>query len=390
MNTSTSINSATSLPQDILYEIFTRLSVKSIVRFRCVSKFCYSLVNNSFFADVHRNRSLTCPGTSILLRLPSKTCQQVFYIVNLTEENHGKLQAHRVRYMDQQCFHNRVHLRCTKGLICLANDDGDAAVCNPIIRQHVSLPRTRPVRPSTSQNFASAVLGFDSVSERYKVFMSELRCIHGRGDKKHWVLTLGEDESWREIIVPNYPETSLHIDGVIYLINWTVKREIIAFNVGAEEFRTLPFPRELRHRTSSVLRSPWIEVAGRLAAVTVDHQWSRVEVWALEKSMEWEKYMIPIPLEDRETIRKACSMDFTGKCNGEIVMLIHVGETFLIFVTAFGTPQVWRKFEICGIHDRFICLDRVQNAIHIIEENVFFPSSKTLNFQSNILTRRII
>ncbi|XP_019176442.1 PREDICTED: putative F-box protein At5g38810 isoform X2 [Ipomoea nil] len=307
MNTSTSIiNSATSsLPQDILYEIFTRLPVKSIVRFRC-----------------------------------------------------------------------------TKGLICLANDDGDAAICNPSIRQHVSLPRTHPVRPSTSQNFASAVLGFDSVSKKYKVFMSELCCIHGRGDKKHWVLTLGEDESWREIIVssaavPNYPETSLHIDGVIYLINWTVKREIIAFNVGAEEFRTLPFPCELRHRTSSVLRSPWIEVAGRLAAVTVDHQWSRVEIWALEKSMEWEKYMIPIPLEDREMIRKACSMDFTGKCNGEIVMLIQVGETFLIFVTAFGrTPQVWRKFEICGIHDRFICLDRLQNAMHIIQDNVFFPNFK--------------
>nr|GLL34055.1 putative F-box protein At3g10240 isoform X1 [Ipomoea trifida] len=375
MNTSTSTTSATSPPQDILYEIFSRLPLKFIVRFRCVSKFFYSLTNNSFFADVHQNRSLTYPGTRILLRVPSKTCQQIFYTVNLIEENHGKLQAERVRYMDRQCFHNLIHLRSTNGLICLANNDGDAAVCNLSIRQHVSLPRTHPVRPSTSQNFASAVLGFDSISKKYKVFMSELRCIHGRGNKKHWILTLGEDESWREIIssaaVPNYPETTLHIDGVIYLINWTVKREIIAFNVGSEEFRTLPFPCELRHR---ILSSPWIAVAGRLAAVTVNHQLSSLEIWGLEKSsMEWEKYMIPIPLEDREIIRKASSMDFTGKCNGEIVMLIQVGDTFLIFV--FGT-QVWRKFEICGIYDGFICLERLQNAMHIIEENVFFPDFK--------------
>nr|GMD27312.1 putative F-box protein At3g52320 [Ipomoea batatas] len=249
MNTSTSTTSATSLPQDILYEIFSRLPVKSIVRFRS-----------------------------------------------------------------------------TNGLICLANNDGDVTICNLSIRQHVSLPRTHPVRPSTSQNFASAVLGFDSISKKYKVFMSELRCIHGRGNKKHWVLTLGEDKSWREIIssaaVPNYPETTLHIDGVIYLINWTIKREIIAFNVGSEEFRTLPFPCELRHR---ILISPWIAVAGRLAAVTVNHQLSSLEIWGLEKSsMEWGKCMIPIPLEDREIMRKASSMDFTGKCNGEIVMLIQI------------------------------------------------------------------
>nr|GMD28576.1 putative F-box protein At3g52320 [Ipomoea batatas] len=227
----------------------------------------------------------------------------------------------------------------TNGLICLANNDGDVTICNLSIRQHVSLPRTHPVRLSTSQNFASAVLGFDSISKKYKVFMSELRCIHGRGNKKHWVLTLGEDKSWREIIssaaVPNYPEITLHIDGVIYLINWTIKREIIAFNVGSEEFGTLPFPCELRHR---ILISPWIAVAGRLAAVTVNHQLSSLEIWGLEKSsMEWGKCMIPIPLEDREIMRKASSMDFTGKCNGEIVMLIQVGDTFLIFV--FGTQR---------------------------------------------------
>lgn len=385
MNTSTSTTCPASLPQDILHQIFTRLPVKSIVRFKCVSKFFNSLISDPFFIDEHhRNQSLTYPGTSILLCIPSKTCQQIFYTANITEENQGKLQANRVQYLDRQCFHNLVHLTSANGLICLSNHDGDIAICNLSTRQHISLPRTRPVGTSITQNFARAVLGFDSISKKYKVFLSELCCTHGRGSnssKQHWVLTLGVDKSWREIIsfvVPNYPEACLHIDGVIYLINWIIKKEIIAFNVGAEGFRTIPLPCKFRHCTTSSLISPWIELDGRLAAVTINRQWSSIEIWALERSMEWEKHMIPTPLEDSQIIRKASSMDFTTKCNGEIVLLIQVENSFLIFITAFGT-QVWRKFEISGIHDCLICLDRLKNGMHIIEENVFFPDRISFN-----------
>uniref|UniRef100_A0A2N9GBQ0 F-box domain-containing protein n=1 Tax=Fagus sylvatica TaxID=28930 RepID=A0A2N9GBQ0_FAGSY len=45
------------LPYDVVYDILTRLAVKSLMRFRCVSKSCNSIITNPIFIKTHLGRA---------------------------------------------------------------------------------------------------------------------------------------------------------------------------------------------------------------------------------------------------------------------------------------------------------------------------------------------
>ncbi|KAM7460964.1 hypothetical protein LguiA_029085 [Lonicera macranthoides] len=51
-----------SLPQEIVFEILKELPVKTLVRFRAVSKLWCSIIDNPVFVDSHRTRSYTRSG----------------------------------------------------------------------------------------------------------------------------------------------------------------------------------------------------------------------------------------------------------------------------------------------------------------------------------------
>ncbi|KAG5629390.1 hypothetical protein H5410_001107 [Solanum commersonii] len=63
-----------SIPQDIIIEIFSWLLAKSLMRFKCITKFFNSLVFESDFTDIYRYRYMTRPsGTKFLLQEKSIT-----------------------------------------------------------------------------------------------------------------------------------------------------------------------------------------------------------------------------------------------------------------------------------------------------------------------------
>ncbi|KAI8549605.1 hypothetical protein RHMOL_Rhmol06G0038000 [Rhododendron molle] len=45
------------MPEDVLMEILSRVPVKSLLRFKSVSKHCYSLTQNPTFISLHHNRA---------------------------------------------------------------------------------------------------------------------------------------------------------------------------------------------------------------------------------------------------------------------------------------------------------------------------------------------
>nr|GMD33331.1 putative F-box protein At3g52320 [Ipomoea batatas] len=105
------------LPKEILVQILSKLPAKSLVRFKCVSKFFCSLIVDHSFADLHRNWSLTLPSRmSILISLPfdledarfhcseenQGTLARFHYTINYSEENQGTLDANRLLYMDRE------------------------------------------------------------------------------------------------------------------------------------------------------------------------------------------------------------------------------------------------------------------------------------------------
>ena len=55
------------LPKEMELEILQRLPVKSLIRFRCVSKSWNSLITSSAFINSHLTRSLSLPSNSYKL-----------------------------------------------------------------------------------------------------------------------------------------------------------------------------------------------------------------------------------------------------------------------------------------------------------------------------------
>ncbi|CAH9119617.1 unnamed protein product, partial [Cuscuta europaea] len=154
------------------------------------------------------------------------------------------LQANRVHYLEGKQFKNlNISSRATNGLICLFNRRGDVKICNPSTRQHISLPRAVA---SVDPIYTCYILGFDPISKNYKVLKLQMSFDHWDNDYKrqYCVLTLEVDKSWRQIsnALLRYPDASVHIDGIIYLISSINRQEICTFNVGDENIRSVPFP----------------------------------------------------------------------------------------------------------------------------------------------------
>ncbi|XP_031092210.1 putative F-box protein At5g44220 [Ipomoea triloba] len=160
--------SVSSLPQEIFMEILSKLPAKTLVRFRCVSKFFCALIADHGFGVLHRSLSLTLPGRAgFLISIEVRTRhaappRRAYYTLNFSE--HENLQANRVGFLDAQPF---LLSSPSDGLICVSKPNGDVAVCNVSTRQRIFLPRLNQYREG-----CVPLLGYDSQSKRYKVLMS--------------------------------------------------------------------------------------------------------------------------------------------------------------------------------------------------------------------------
>ncbi|KAK9689379.1 hypothetical protein RND81_09G055800 [Saponaria officinalis] len=107
------------LPHEFIIEmILTRLPIKSILRFKSVSKLWYSKLSSSRFASAHLNFPNPSPATeSLLIRNPTNS--KLDYVVNFDEGNENM-------YLVGTC----------NGLVCLGSSSGRLSIVwNPITRE---------------------------------------------------------------------------------------------------------------------------------------------------------------------------------------------------------------------------------------------------------------
>nr|GLL36101.1 putative F-box protein At4g38870 [Ipomoea trifida] len=247
-----------TLRQEILMEILSKLPTKTLIRFRCVSKFFCALIVDHGFGVVHRSLSLTLPSRagfliSIEVRTPPLTpLRRSYYTLNFSPHREGMVQANRVGFLDADPF---LLSSSSDGLICVSKPKGDVAVCNVTTRQRISLPRMQ-----------------------YK------ECAPNLG-------------SWREINncgsytfqpMDGYPSfydsnTCVYIDGVIYSYNSLNKHSlslfhrfhIETFEVGCESLSVITLPNEVPSQIYLDIKNPaLLEVGGRLVMVLVHVQYS--------------------------------------------------------------------------------------------------------------------
>ena len=162
-----------NLPLDIITDILSRLPVKSLVRFLCVSNPWYILINGQAFIKLHLHRSIESKIDRTLIVQEQNACIPFdYFTVSFHDENRfGKpLEI----YQPLHCSNMSTDiLSCCDGLVCIYNQWGEEiAIWNPLIRKYRKLPSEPIEKPSDFSNSwpISLAFGYDKHNDGCKIF----------------------------------------------------------------------------------------------------------------------------------------------------------------------------------------------------------------------------
>ncbi|RID62076.1 hypothetical protein BRARA_E01171 [Brassica rapa] len=226
-----------AIPTDLIIDILSRLPMKSVARFRCVSKLWASIVDLPYLKEFFTTRASAHPQ---LLFVYKEKHKFVFLSSpqpqNLDENSTPEAVKHlsRIPFRGSSCYVSG-HVQ---GLVCLKFISKRMSpvqiICNPSTGQALTLPKKRMRRSFTR---ARNILGYDPIDNQFKV----LSITRYSTLDQHQVLTLGTGElKWRTIKCST-PQDSFQqgicINGVLYYPVCTRGIDMIGcFHVRSETF----------------------------------------------------------------------------------------------------------------------------------------------------------
>lgn len=246
------------LPFDIIPHILSRLPVKTLMKFKCVCREWFSIIESPYFARLHSNQSQPIQETRVLLPFyeqqkllnPCKDDGRFMHISLDLVSNFFKSKSY---YLVGSCN----ELLCFKKLNCYGGKTGLLLLFNPLRQQLLPLP-------SPSVKPAKFVLGFDSSTTTYKIltlFYEEISTAFDDEPRYRLgaeVFSLGirtsSSSSWRAI--SNVPQFLLALQHPVFTcgaLHWVTddsllapetsySKKIVAFHVGKEEFSFIAWP----------------------------------------------------------------------------------------------------------------------------------------------------
>ncbi|KDP26134.1 hypothetical protein JCGZ_22235 [Jatropha curcas] len=335
-----SLKNQECIPDDLIESILLRLPIKSLIRFKCVSKQWQSLLtSHRFVRAFNKDQNQTC----LLVPMNLLTDPDSTSIINLIDlktiadeperENNNWAEVIRFPYQCQSKFTS-----CCDGILCFYNYKvGILGLWNPYINdyQEIVLPENLH---SANSSYASFYLVYDSSINNYKIV--------GKVALDFYVLTL-KSNRWRKVSI-TIPITSLvgtecisDNNGSLYLFG--SKAQIaLRFDIVEEKFTEVPMPPEVI-RDGDGISHIFVKREGRfgilgnclcLTCVNVAENCSDTWMW---KGKTWSKYL-SIPCSDY--------MEFIGLeplClteDGAVVMhRMELLRHFFIVVQSVGKSQ---------------------------------------------------
>ncbi|GMI76462.1 hypothetical protein like AT3G06240 [Hibiscus trionum] len=258
--------SSLSLPKNTITDILSRLPVKSLTRFKSVSKNWADLTSNPAFIATHLRRS--SPDPYLLIRRYHSQSGWDYGIWLITDPtlNFGT-QLLRIPLEDSLPRFPKI-AGSVDGLVCLDISPcyaSDFLMWNPGTKQFKHLPL--PLITSSRDNPIWMVFygfGFDSFNNDYKL----VRIVSFRGNDASPFLRV-EVYSWREGVWKEIEERfELAMlcggqDGVVVdgCLNWPAiglqrfadRKVVISFDMGREVFKTVPLPPVTRYGNVKVV-----------------------------------------------------------------------------------------------------------------------------------------
>ncbi|KAL7215779.1 hypothetical protein ACSBR1_027844 [Camellia fascicularis] len=254
------------LPIEVTTEILKRLPVKSLLRFRCVSKTWMSLITTPDFITKHLiTQTTSTPHNHTLVRHYSRLHRKEIYSVHSDNQSFDDLNAQiEFPFLGHSRFYFRV-VGFVNGLLCLSDDlfgyTDTIVLWNPSIRRSLTLPIPRFTFACSGPFMFVLGFGFDSKTNDHKV----VRVAYAQGDDGYIVPPEVEvftirSGCWRDVkttvpycVTENF-WTQAFLNGSVHWVAYklTVKNKdrsfrslIMSFDMGSEEFGDLRIPESL-------------------------------------------------------------------------------------------------------------------------------------------------
>uniref|UniRef100_A0A2N9I8H1 F-box domain-containing protein n=1 Tax=Fagus sylvatica TaxID=28930 RepID=A0A2N9I8H1_FAGSY len=311
-----------SLLEEVILEILSRLPVKPLLRFRCVSKPWLARIDTPEFIKLHLKQSLkTNTNRSLILRGGYLYSTDFDSLDRAIELDHPLKTPHLGTEILGSC----------NGLLCLYNGEEDVVLWNPSTRKYKKLPVTIMEFPHDGFCVCQFVIygfGYDEKSDDYKV----VRLVQFYADDNDlWesevkVYSLKND-SWNR--VQDCPYYLRYKRGYGMLasgaLHWVVNPKaesdktnlILTFDLGVEEYRLVPQPDFVDkdfHMNVGVL--------GGCLTIQCNHFKVNLDVWVMKEYGVKESWMKLFSVMQPETIR---SFDYVrpvaySKSGGEVLL----------------------------------------------------------------------
>ncbi|XP_059293584.1 F-box/kelch-repeat protein At3g23880-like [Lycium ferocissimum] len=322
-----------TLPPELITEILSRLPVKSLLKFRCVSKYWLDVISSPEFIKTHlslsfNNKEYTHNMFMFMfdrgLTLQCCTLRSLFY-QPVTE-------AFDLDYpMKGNDLYTKLPrsdwiLGSVNGLICLAAGKNDLFIGNPSIRKYRKLPDPRP----RLKKFVSSPIysfGYDEFHDDYKVvgvFYS-----YDSSDHAEVKIYSLKSDSWRSL--DDCPSEVLLVGSGKFLngkFHWDVDGKIISFDLGEEKWgKTMKQP--CYGEGDFVI---WLTVLASDLSIFCDYMRTLLDVWVMKEygvKESWTKmYTINCPGDEVDICHLLCPLLFTSK-KGEILVVF--GSVSMIY-----------------------------------------------------------
>ncbi|MFS8033497.1 putative F-box domain-containing protein [Helianthus anomalus] len=333
-------------PSEIMYDILSRMPVKSLARFRCVSKLWCSYINDSYLETMHAKRAAVNDPTLIMLHIlfdsdiPTLLCTLSFLDYKEETDTCTLQVRKKPPVMDFSCmgwdYKKRILGSCNGLLYSTKYNTSTLVVIHPLRRECYELPpikipihiqhKTKPRLPVKDQ---SSGLGYDDSTNTFKmVCIVQVKPVNDNMvDLWTMVHVLGTD-SWRKI--PQVPSYQVVGRGVFAngCLHWLVsngyddycdrhlRRPVISFNMEKEEFGLINPPRE-RLKSFSVSEH-LVDLNGEVGHVCTMFEYDRMEVCVLKET----GWVIHCKLEEKPPVQYHDFSKVLGfwNENGDILM----------------------------------------------------------------------
>ncbi|GMY35329.1 F-box protein CPR1 [Fagus crenata] len=269
-----------SLPDEVILEILSRLPVKPLLCFRCVSKPWLALIDSPQFIKLHLKQSVkTTTNLSLILSGGYLYSSDFDSLDTAIELDHPLKTPHYKTEIVGSC----------NGLLCLSNTKEDVALWNPSTRKYKKLPVTTLEFAPDGYDFCQYTVsgfGYDETSDDYKVVRSVRLYLPDNKPSGSEVYSLKND-SWRRL--PDYPYILRYKRAFAMLVSgalhWLVTSKaesdrtnlILAFDLGIEEYRLVPHP-----DISDIISLMNVGVLGGCLTIYCSHPFSRLDVWVMK------------------------------------------------------------------------------------------------------------